>query len=342
MDEKRQKEATGFAGLSSLVSEVEIKPPRISAQEEAEGESEPAFLRSSASANASANRNRFSSMSEVKRQNQQSGSAKPETTTSFWSENKPEIVFVLCIFVFFAFLADIDASQKKSSHFANKYPARTQVENRSKEFLRCEATLGRYDRFRESETGFIDRCRNYLNSNKERVQKFKKTMERLHMEEKQKKEQKNLQSATRDKPSTKKTIQKIPEPIHNTPDPTVLEIQRKLNELGYASGTPDGFMGKKTRQAIIKFQKAYAIDTTGKADQTLLKQLNHFLLIRYKILIRRQTDALDSEFPESDQSDVYSSPYEINQPKIEIYSSPYEINRSETEDEDEEKNEFLF
>jgi peptidoglycan hydrolase-like protein with peptidoglycan-binding domain len=64
-----------------------------------------------------------------------------------------------------------------------------------------------------------------------------------------------------------------PAPSRRTPDATVLVIQRKLNELGYDVGTPDGLMGRKTRSAIIEFQQNRGLPATGKADQTLLRQL---------------------------------------------------------------------
>ncbi|TAN20539.1 MAG: hypothetical protein EPN30_10090 [Actinomycetota bacterium] len=50
-------------------------------------------------------------------------------------------------------------------------------------------------------------------------------------------------------------------------------IQRKLNELGYKSGTVDGLIGQRTRLAIIAFQQDRALPVTGVADQALLLQL---------------------------------------------------------------------
>ena len=47
-------------------------------------------------------------------------------------------------------------------------------------------------------------------------------------------------------------------PSHPTPDATVLAIQRRLNELGYIAGTPDGLFGNKTRAAILAFQRIMA------------------------------------------------------------------------------------
>jgi peptidoglycan hydrolase-like protein with peptidoglycan-binding domain len=62
-----------------------------------------------------------------------------------------------------------------------------------------------------------------------------------------------------------------------TPDPkaesmTVAEIQKRLLELGYQPGRVDGDMGKKTTDALRKFQKNNSLPTTGKPDrETVLK-----------------------------------------------------------------------
>jgi hypothetical protein len=64
-----------------------------------------------------------------------------------------------------------------------------------------------------------------------------------------------------------------PAPSRPAPDATVQSIQRKLNELGYEAGTADGLMGNGTRSAIIAFQQNGGLAATGDADQALLLQL---------------------------------------------------------------------
>ena len=64
-----------------------------------------------------------------------------------------------------------------------------------------------------------------------------------------------------------------PAPSRDAPDATVQAIQRKLNELGYEAGTADGLMGRGTRSAIIAFQQDRGLAATGVADQALLRQL---------------------------------------------------------------------
>lgn len=64
-----------------------------------------------------------------------------------------------------------------------------------------------------------------------------------------------------------------PAPSRPAPDTTVQAIQRKLNELGYEAGTADGLMGRGTRAAIITFQQDRGLAATGEADQALLLQI---------------------------------------------------------------------
>jgi hypothetical protein len=53
----------------------------------------------------------------------------------------------------------------------------------------------------------------------------------------------------------------------------VRDIQRKLHELGYYPGNPDGQMGPSTRAAIGKFQRASGLPVTNNPDWTTLEKL---------------------------------------------------------------------
>ncbi|MBU2979342.1 peptidoglycan-binding domain-containing protein [Alteromonas sp. C1M14] len=53
----------------------------------------------------------------------------------------------------------------------------------------------------------------------------------------------------------------------------ILETQQQLARLGYNPGPLDGLMGKKTRQAIMAFQRQYKKTVDGKASTKLLQQL---------------------------------------------------------------------
>ena len=64
-----------------------------------------------------------------------------------------------------------------------------------------------------------------------------------------------------------------------TPGPTgpskddVRAAQRLLNGLGYGAGTPDGLMGRKTREAIEAFQRDKGLSVTGEVSDALLASL---------------------------------------------------------------------
>jgi len=64
------------------------------------------------------------------------------------------------------------------------------------------------------------------------------------------------------------------------PNPTVRSIQESLNKLGYSAGPADGYMGKKTRTAIIAYQSNSNIVQTGIASKNLLTSLELDLLIK--------------------------------------------------------------
>lgn len=48
-------------------------------------------------------------------------------------------------------------------------------------------------------------------------------------------------------------------------------MQAMLVEMGYPAGMPDGDFGAKTEAAVIAYQKAMGLETTGVADETTLR-----------------------------------------------------------------------
>lgn len=54
---------------------------------------------------------------------------------------------------------------------------------------------------------------------------------------------------------------------------TVRMAQARLIELGYLSGTADGIFGAKSESAILRFQKAYSLETTGQPDAATMEKL---------------------------------------------------------------------
>lgn len=64
------------------------------------------------------------------------------------------------------------------------------------------------------------------------------------------------------------------QPQKPPPDPTVLAIQRRLNQLGYNAGTADGYSGQRTVAAIRHFQNVRGLTPDGRPTELLLIQLN--------------------------------------------------------------------
>jgi peptidoglycan hydrolase-like protein with peptidoglycan-binding domain len=46
----------------------------------------------------------------------------------------------------------------------------------------------------------------------------------------------------------------------------VRAAQEKLRDMGYEVGTPDGVVGARTREAIMKFQSDKGLERTGRLD----------------------------------------------------------------------------
>jgi ankyrin repeat protein len=67
-------------------------------------------------------------------------------------------------------------------------------------------------------------------------------------------------------------------------DQTVYQAQKKLKDLGYDPGRPDGILGKKTKAAIKHFQRDNGLPVTGKIDEqtkaklSILKPVSQFSL----------------------------------------------------------------
>ena len=57
--------------------------------------------------------------------------------------------------------------------------------------------------------------------------------------------------------------------------PEVIELQKKLAQLGYVVGTADGKFGPKTETAIRRFQKERGLRVDGLAGTQTIKELKH-------------------------------------------------------------------
>ncbi len=70
---------------------------------------------------------------------------------------------------------------------------------------------------------------------------------------------------------------RLPEIPVAKPDFTVQAIQRRLNKFGYDAGEEDGFAGEQTRAAISAFQRDQNIPVDGTPGLELLKRLSEHL-----------------------------------------------------------------
>ena len=58
------------------------------------------------------------------------------------------------------------------------------------------------------------------------------------------------------------------------PGMSVKEAQTRLNELGFAVGTPDGNLGPKTKAQLKRFQQSRKIPATGALDEATAAELS--------------------------------------------------------------------
>ncbi len=83
---------------------------------------------------------------------------------------------------------------------------------------------------------------------------------------------KTLSSTTEERYSASKRRQQV-----STEHPSGKDIQIALINAGFDPGTPDGKLGKKSRQAIRDFQKANALDADGKVGKRTWAILSTYL-----------------------------------------------------------------
>jgi peptidoglycan L-alanyl-D-glutamate endopeptidase CwlK len=87
--------------------------------------------------------------------------------------------------------------------------------------------------------------------------------------------------------------------------PTVRKLQRKLKKLGFNPGRLDGVLGKKTRAALIKFQKSRRLVADGIAGPRTLAALNLKIDERITYVIPLVTvDVVTKMFPFTPQPSI--------------------------------------
>ncbi|HHQ4573133.1 TPA: peptidoglycan-binding domain-containing protein [Aeromonas veronii] len=294
-ENNKKNEGKGFAGLSSLVSDVDtsLPPP---AKQEAE------------TAGASSNAERRSAP-ESQQQEAQPKQQQPYQAPSPPSSGSSTGKWVLGIAAVIGVLWLIGEADKSPSSPAPSYtppagntaptysaaPAQPQVPSRPEETRppvgqdlvfstaqiryclaedirmdAAKAVLNNYsdsdvDRFNAMVADYNSRCGSFryrsgaLESARRDVEPYRSQL------------QAEGRSRFARSPSTGSLS--APAPARPAADETVRAVQQKLNELGYNAGPADGLLGRGTRAAIIAFQQDRGVAATGVADQALLLQL---------------------------------------------------------------------
>lgn len=301
-EDDRNEEAKGFAGLSSLVSDVDTTPratakkPTSGSNGTTSGASRPAPQAPPAGPQASPPSPPAAPQQRYKPP-PQPGS---RSSTGKWWLGIVAVVGVLWI---------IDQSNKNTSTPAPAYstpaptvtpsyspPPQPQVPSRPTESkppvgegltfsyeqiaycvaedIRMEGAKSAVDKYSEADVDHFNamvadynsRCSKFR-YRRGALESVRSDMERYRTE---------LQADGRNRfarsPSTGSLV--TPAPSRPATDATVQAIQRKLNELGYEAGTADGLMTAGTRSAIMAFQRDVGLAQDGQPDGDLLALLN--------------------------------------------------------------------
>lgn len=142
------------------------------------------------------------------------------------------------------------------------------------------------ERFNAMVLDYNSRCANFryrrgsLESAGSDVERFRQTLEsegRSRFTQPPQRPSYSTSQAPVDQPTPSPTNSQAlvyqPTPSPTGPDSALREIQQRLNTLGYDAGSPDGLEGSKTRFAITAFQKDYGIYPDGVASTEVLAAL---------------------------------------------------------------------
>jgi len=78
-------------------------------------------------------------------------------------------------------------------------------------------------------------------------------------------------------------------------DPVVESVQRELQKIGYYPGPVDGVAGRRTRQAIVAYQKAVGLDQTGEASDELAEHIRYTREVAQASLFTGSTDVAEDQ-----------------------------------------------
>lgn len=294
-EKQNKKESKGFAGLSSLVSDIDTTLPPASKQEAVEFGASSSAERPTASENAQL---------EPSPNNQQ-----PYQAPSQPSSNSSAGKWVLGIAAVFGVLWFIGETNKSPSSPAPAYspPARNtapsystasaqpqvpsppeeekppvgqglvfstaQVRYCLAEDIRIDSAKSALNNYSDSD---VDRFNAMVADYNSRCGSFRfrsGALESANRDIEAYRSQLQAEGRSRFARNPSTGALSVPAPSRHVPDATVQAIQRYLNELGYNAGPADGLIGAKTRAAIASFQRDKGISADGVANIELLRQL---------------------------------------------------------------------
>jgi peptidoglycan hydrolase-like protein with peptidoglycan-binding domain len=298
-EKQKNEENKGFAGLSSLVSDVDMRTPHVPKVEPVGPE---------ASAKQSAPETDSLQLSQQRQPYQEP--VQPSSPGSSGGKWLVGIVSVISVLWFIWQQGNSSTSRDYSSSALTETPnyslppAELQASSRPQESMppagqdlvfsvaqiryclaediRLEGAKSAINNYIDSDIDRFNQMVSDYNSRCERFRYRNGTLENARRDIESYRSQLQLEGRNRfTSSSTSSSLYRpaqdvtLSNPVQPRPvqDATVLSIQRKLNELGYNAGVADGLMGKGTRSAIIAFQQNTGLAATGVADQVLLLQL---------------------------------------------------------------------
>lgn len=292
-DRKNKENATGFAGLSSMVSDIDstLKDAQKNTQQARPAQS----ARKLPEPPSAVHEDR----SEAQTQSYQKNAQPPDgPSAAKWLLGAGAVFGILWL----VSLADNSSSPNTSSHSRPPQSASvtsaptgpTQVSARPTEqkpsvgrnnvltiaqIRYCLAEEIRLDAAESTISGYnhsdVDRFNGYIGDYNSRCSAYRYrqgTLERARREIEPYRGQLEAEGRNRFvRASTLGSGSTRGSTARSAPDATVKAIQQRLNELGYDAGAVDGLFGPRTRSAIVAFQNDHGLDASGTASQSLLQ-----------------------------------------------------------------------
>jgi peptidoglycan hydrolase-like protein with peptidoglycan-binding domain len=301
-EKKQQGDGKGFAGLSSMVSDVDATVASTPKQQQREASSSPT-QQSSPAARAERQEQPRPTQQTYQAPAQPSGSSSAgkwlfgiaAVIGVFWlanqSDNNSSSRPTYSPEPFSTTVASTPAwqppaaqprapsrpAEEKPTVGRNNVLSTSQIRYCLAEKIRVDAAESVINNYVDSD---VDRFNGYVNDYNGRCGEFRYRQGALESARRDVEPYRSqLQAEGRSRlvhnPSTatrSQTPAQTPRPVRPSPDATVQAIQRRLNELGYDAGPADGLLGGKTIAAIRSFQQSIGMAPDGVPSSSLLSQ----------------------------------------------------------------------